>query len=158
MNKENKGACHLRIGNDILRSKMFGKFMLTKEASVWFHLCGWIIRGKMSSCGLGKKLYEDYYLGQRKLVARWDQELIAEHIGLSKKSKGYVSKLLTKLEDDWNAIKIIKIPSYKSHSINVYELGYIDDNNRELLYLMTELREREAKEYLAYVSHVEKDE
>ena len=81
MNKQElKGASHLRIDNDILRSKAFGQFALTKEAAIWFHLSGWIIRGQMSSCGLGKKLYEDFYLGQRKLVARWDQEMIAEAI------------------------------------------------------------------------------
>ena len=148
MKKEEKGPSHLRIYNQILRSKEFGQFILAKEAAVWFHLCGWVIRGKMNSCGLAKKLYEDFYLGQRKLVARWDQDMIAEHIGLSKKSKGYVSTLLTKLEKDWNAIKIIKIPSYKSHYINVYELGYIDEDEHEVLYLMGELSKRNADEML----------
>ena len=147
--KDRKRDSHLRIDNDILRSKVFGQFALTKEAAIWFHLCGWIIRGQMNSCGLGKKLYDDFYLSQRKLVARWDQEMIAEHLGLSKNSKGYISKLLGKLENEWKIIKRTKIPSYNSHKINVYELGYIENNGRELLYLTIEFRKRVALDKLA---------
>jgi hypothetical protein len=140
-----KGSSHLRIENDILRSKVFGQFARSKEAAIWFHLCGWIIRGEMNSCGLAKKLYEDFFLEQRKLVARWDQDLIAEHLGLSKKSKGYISRLLRKLEHKWKVIKRIKIPSYNSHKINVYELGYINSEGHELLHLTIEFKRRNAK-------------
>ena len=154
-NKDWNGTSHLRIDSDILRSKVFGQFALTKEAAIWFHLCGWIIRGQMNSCGLAKKLYEDFYLKQRKLVARWDQEMIAEHLGLSKKSKGYISRLLGKLEKEWEVIMRTKIPSYNSHKINVYELGYIDDNGQELLHLMVEFKRREAINNLTKFHHSE---
>lgn len=146
--RELKGNSHLRIENDILRSKIFGQFILTREAAIWFYLCGWIIRGRMSSCGLANKLYEEYFLEQRKLVARWDQEMIAEHLGLSRKSKGYISTLLRRLEQKWKVIKREKIPSYNSHKINVYELGYIDSSNHEWLYLTLEFKRQTAKESL----------
>jgi len=141
-----KGSSHLRVENDILRSKAFGQFALTREAAIWFYLCGWIIRGRMNSCGLANKLYEDFFLEQRKLVARWDQELIAEHLGFSKNSKGHISRLLRRLEHKWKVIKQYKIPSYNSHKINVYELGYIDSKDREWLYLTLEFRRRAAKD------------
>jgi len=150
------GVSHLRIDNEMLRSKVFGQFALTKEAAVWFHLCGWIIRGQMSSCGMGKKLYEDYYIKRRKLVARWDQKIIAEHLGLSKKSKGYISRLLRKLEEEWQVIKRIKIPSYSSHKINVYELGYIDDGGTERLHLVVKFRKLEVERRLAENYQIEK--
>lgn len=102
----------------------------------------------MSSCGLANKLYEEYFLEQRKLVARWDQEMIAEHLGLSRKSKGYISTLLRRLEQKWKVIKREKIPSYNSHKINVYELGYIDSSNHEWLYLTLEFKRQTAKESL----------
>ena len=70
--------------------------------------------------------------------------MIAEHLGLSKNSKGYISRLLRKLEAEWKVVKRTKIPSYNSHKINVYELGYIDDNGHELLHLMVEFKRREA--------------
>ena len=148
-NKDWTGSSHLRIDNEMLRSKVFGQFALTKEAAVWFHLCGWIIRGQMSSCGLGKKLYEDYYIKRRKLVARWDQEIIAEHLGFSKKSNGYISRLLKKLEKEWNVIERIKIPSYSSHKIKVYELGYLDDGGTERLHLVVKFRKLEVERRLA---------
>jgi hypothetical protein len=146
--KDWRSPSHLRIDNDILRSKAFGQFLFTKEAAIWFYLCGWIIRGRMNSCGLANKLYEDFFVEQRKLVARWDQELIAEHLELSRNSKGYISRLIGKLEHKWKVIKQIKIPSYNSHKINIYELGYIDSEGRELLYLTIEFKRRTAKNNL----------
>jgi len=134
LGKDSKTAPHLRIANEILRSKAFGQFSRTNEASVWFYLNGWIIRGEMNTCGLAHKLYKEFYLGQKKLVARWDQEKIAEHLGYSQKSKGYISTLVRKLEKEWKIIKTVKVPSYNSHKLNVYELGYIDDDGTEHLY------------------------
>lgn len=145
--KENTGQSHLRIDNEILRSKLYAKFMWTREAAVWFYLCSWIIRGEMSNHGLGKKLYEDFYLNQRKLVARWDQEKIAEHFGIS--SKGYISRLLKKLDKDWDIIKTVKIQSYNSHQINVYVLGYIDGLGCEHLYFTQKFRKHIADENLS---------
>jgi len=140
---ELNGTSHLRIHTELLKSKPFGQFIRTKEAAIWFNLCGWIIRGPLSDCGLGKKLYEEFYIGQKKLVARWDQDILAEHVGLSRKSKGYISRLLKRLEGYWTVIKIIKIPSYQLQKINVYELGYINESGDENLYLLTELRRRQ---------------
>ena len=134
MGKESKTPPHLRIANEILRSKAFSKFVGSKEASVWFYLNSWIIRGQMNTCGLASKLYKEFYLGQKKLVARWDQEKIAEHLGYSQKSKGYISTLVRKLEKEWKIVKTVKVPSYNSHKLNVYELGYIDDDGTEHLY------------------------
>ena len=133
---------HLRITHEILQSPEWGLFIRTKEAAVWFLLCGCIIRGRMSNHGLGKKLFEDYYVAQNKLVARWDQEQIAEKLGYKKSSKGYISSLTKKLEEEWKAIKCLKISPYNKHYINVYELGYVKSDGREVIYLFQELFKR----------------
>ncbi len=137
-----KPASHLRIPYDLMRSVHFGKFMLTKESAVWFNLCAWIVRGQMGSCGLGKKLYEDYYLGKKKLVAHWDQDKIAEHIGLSPTSRGYISRMLTRLEQEWNAIVRIPMKSNHGNTIYIYEMGCVW-KDREIIYLFKELWARE---------------
>lgn len=149
--KNGKPKSHLRIPNDILRSKSFAQFMRTKESAVWFNLCGWIVRGQMGSCGLGKKLYEDYFLAQKKLVAHWDQNKIAEHLGFSKKSGGYISTLLKRLENQWKAIRIERIRSHNGSEICVYELGFVKDG-QETLYLFSELWKRETEEQLNQLS------
>ena len=137
---DRKYKSHIRITNEILKSPEWGRFTLTREAAVWFFLCGWIVRGKMNTAGMANKFYRDYYLGQRKLVARWNQGYIAEHLGFS--SKGYISELIRRLEEDWKAIKRIKIPSYDSYQMNLYEFGYVNKYDEDVFYLFENIYRR----------------
>jgi len=56
---------YLRLDLKILRSKAFKDFLRSPEAPIWFYLYSYTIRGQLSSCGFGKKLYEDFYLKKK---------------------------------------------------------------------------------------------
>ena len=142
------GPPFLKLELSILRSRAFSEFIRSPEASIWFYLYGYTVRGKISSNGLGKRIYEEFYLKKKKIVARWDQRDIAINLGYSQKSKGYISRLLNELEKKWGLIKKIKIPSHNGHHLNLYEFGYIDDQGNEVLYFNTVFRKLVAEERL----------
>ena len=102
----------------------------------------------MSDCGFGKRIYEEFYLKKKKIVARWDQKDIAVNLGYSENSKGYISRMLNRLESKWGVIKKIKIPSYQNHHLNLYEFGYIDDHGNEVLHFNTVFRKLVVEERL----------
>lgn len=137
---------YLRLDLKILRSKAFKDFIRSPEAPIWFYLYGYTIRGQLSSCGFGKKLYEDFYLKKKKIVARWDIKDIARNLGY--KSNGHVSNLIDRLEKKWGIIKKKRMPSYGNHYLNVYEFGYLDDEGTQMLYFDTVFIKRVAEEKL----------
>jgi len=136
----------LKLPLDVMASKMYLGFVGTTEAQVWNLLCAYIRRGP--SVDLGNDYYEEYYLKQKKLVSRWNQNIIAEKIGLSKNSKGCISRAITRLAEDWKFITIHKEQSYQK-TRNLYELGYWEivpgeDRPVETLYLVERIRELDA--------------
>jgi hypothetical protein len=97
----------------------------------------------LSSSGFGKKLYEDFYLKKKKIVARLDIKDIARNLGY--KSNGHVSDLIDRLEKKWGIIKKKRMPSYGNHYLNVYEFGYLDDEGTQMLYFDTVFIKRVAE-------------
>jgi len=109
----------LRIPLRILKNQRFKRWLGIREFQVWAHLYGSIIRAPMKD-KLGNYIYNEYYENGL-LGARWSQKQIAIELGLSEKSDGYISRLLSSMEKKGIIKKHAK--KWKSKDIRIYELG-----------------------------------
>lgn len=109
------------------RSKEYIKWVGTLEFRVWLHLQTYIIRSPKTKTGC-LNLYKDYYMN-RKLVARWSQENIANHLDTKRSS---ICRAIKSMQRK-GFIKIYK-KRIGSISINIYEFGIHDFEGHETLY------------------------
>lgn len=115
-----KRVPHFEIPLEMLRNTDFMIWLRSAEASVYLCLYSYIVRSEDVSTRIGKLLYSKYYR-KRILASSWNQKMMARKIGLSDNSTGYVSRLLTSMENK-GIIKKHK-DKLNRRSINVYEFG-----------------------------------
>jgi hypothetical protein len=104
----------------ITKNKRFKKWIGTREFQVWLHLYNSIIRSSEMKYKLSNFIFESYFQNGI-LAARWDQKTIAIELGLSEKSAGYISRLISSMEKK-GIIKKHKKRWY-GNNLKIYELG-----------------------------------
>jgi len=115
-----KKAPHFEIPLSMLRNKEFRLWLKSPESPLYLYLYSYIIRSKETKNKIGKLIFNNYYK-KNILAARWDLKTMAEGLGLSEKSTGHISRLLTSMESKG----IIKKHADKlnKRSIKIYEFG-----------------------------------
>lgn len=139
---------HLEIPLKLLRDTDFMVWLRSAEGNAYLHLYSWIVRSDKVKSNVGKLIFNNYYK-KGILAARWDLKTIAENLGYSGKSTGYMSRLLTNMEKKG----IIKKHSDKlsRRAIKIYEFGIHcrDPYEHETLHAFVYFTKLSAKNKLA---------
>lgn len=130
----------LKIPCPFLRSNVFTRWITESKAQSWLRLYSFIIRAKMNN-KIAAFLYDKYYIGKHKLVARFTQDGLAQ--SLEYKDRRGVNNHLVKLEKE-GVIKIIP-EKWNNRYIRVYDFGTwseVDNSKIERLYFNSVMRKK----------------
>jgi len=122
----------LRFDMEYTRCPEFMEFIFTPAYGIWFHLAGQVIRRRGEAPG-AQRMYHIYYMGEGWLCASYSVENIAINCRKFQKNgkpnKSWVSRNTRKLE------KMGIIKKHKDGRKIIYQLGYIDKEGCEVLFL-----------------------
>lgn len=123
---------HIRIDNEYTRCPEFAEFMITPTYGVWTYLAGQIVR-RLGEAPGAKRIYHKYLMADGWLCASYSVENIARNVRKlhknGKPNKSWVSRH-TKI-----LVKMGLIKKHKDGRRVIYQLGYIDKERQEVLFL-----------------------
>ena len=122
---------HIRINNEYTRCPEFAEFMCTPAYGIWTFLAAHIIRGWSEAPG-AQWIYHKYLMAEKWLCASYSVENIARHCKKfhtnGEPNKSWVSRHTKELA------RMGLIKKHKNGRKVIYQLGYLDDKNKQVLF------------------------
>ena len=132
LQRERGTMAHLRINNEYTRCPEFMEFACTPAYGVWTFLAGQVVR-KYGGAPGARRIWHVFYMGNKMLCASYSVENIARHCRKfhknGKPNKSWVSRYTRKL------VKIGIIKKHKDGRKVIYQLGYVNKEGREILFI-----------------------
>jgi len=123
---------HLRINMEYTRCPEFMEFACTPAYGIWTFLAGQVVRRYGEAPG-GRRIYHVYLMGNKMLCSSYSVESIAKYCNKfhknGKPNKSWVSRHTRKL------VKMGIIKKHKDGRKVIYQLGYINDEDCEVLFI-----------------------
>ncbi len=123
---------HIRIENEYTRCSEFTEFSCTPAFGIWVFLMGHVIRGWSEAPG-AQWMYHKYLMAEGWLCASYSVENIAIYCRKFHKNgqpnKSWVSRWTKKLA------KMGLIKKHKNGRMVIYQLGYLDNDGKEILFI-----------------------
>jgi len=131
---------YIKINNDYLRTPEYIIFNKATKSTVYFFILSSVIRESEDIKNYiqgANYIFNEYYI-KGNLVGRYSLEKIAEYLGF--KSHGYISKMLTELEQDGFIKKIkrqVSVGEISYYQVGVWTGAHGEESYEEILWFDT---------------------
>ena len=138
----------VKLPNALVRNPLYQKWRGTARGSLAEFLLGYIIRGRTNS-PVANKILDEFYIEKRLLVARFDNDTLAQKLGY--KDRRGIIRHITQLQEE-GIIKIHDINNWYDYKVRLFEVGKwkMDKQNRyiEIIHMYSKFHKMLAEKNL----------